>query len=71
MLLGPDAMLDTHDTSSETHSFFPSVYDNAEIANLSKQMDRIREVQERLTAAVREQQSVVIANQKLVYREAR
>jgi len=64
-------MLDTNDRSSREQNFFPKIYDNAEITNLSEQMARIRDVQERLTMAVREQQSLVIANQKLVYREAR
>ena len=66
--LGRDAMLKTEERSASKLSFFQEVYDESDIRNLSAMMARIRDRQDRLTDAVREQQSLVIANQKLVYR---
>ena len=63
-------MLDSEKKSTPEVSFFPVVYNESDITELSARMARIRDLQDRLTNAVREQQSVVIANQKLVYRGA-
>ena len=63
-------MLDSEKKSTPEGSFFSVVYNESDITELSARMARIRDLQDRLTNAVREQQSVVIANQKLVYRGA-